>query len=136
MKIAEFLKTLLDLVDSGQFPSSDTVNPGRRAGEDGRYKWSPPLQQHLDSVKDSVAPSDETQISEPQNVRQPTNPGRRAGEDGRYKWSPPLQQHLDSVKDSVGPSDETQISQPQNVRQPNYNQQRIAPVTQQPSMPE
>jgi hypothetical protein len=89
MKIAEFLKTLLDLVDSGQFPSSDTVNPGRRAGEDGRYKWSPPLQQHLDSVKDSV-----------------------------------------------GPSDETQISQPQNVRQPNYNQQRIAPVTQQPSMPE
>ena len=73
MKIAEFLKTLIDLVDSGQFPddSSEAVNPGLRAGEDGRYKWSPPLQQHLDSVKDSVGPSDETQISEPQNVRQP-----------------------------------------------------------------
>lgn len=75
MKIAEFLKTLIDLVDSGQFPedSSEPVNPGRRAGEDGRYKWSSPLQQHLDSVKDSVGLDDETQISEPQNVRQPNH---------------------------------------------------------------
>lgn len=36
---------------------SQLVNPGKRAGEDGKYKWSPPLQQHLDAVKDSVGPS-------------------------------------------------------------------------------
>jgi hypothetical protein len=35
------------------------VNPGRRDGEDGRYKWSSPLQQHLDAVKDSLGPSNE-----------------------------------------------------------------------------
>ena len=72
MKIAEFLKTLLDLADAAQSSNkTKTVNPGRRAGTDGRYKWSPPLQQHLDAVKDSVGNSDETQLVEPQNVRQP-----------------------------------------------------------------
>jgi hypothetical protein len=73
MRAAEFLKTLIDVVNSGQFPDDEpaVVNPGRRAGEDGRYKWSPPLQQHLDSVKDSVGPSDDAQLEEPLDPQHP-----------------------------------------------------------------
>ena len=37
----------------------DVINPGKRAGEDGHYKWSPPLQQHLDTTKDAVGPSND-----------------------------------------------------------------------------
>ena len=37
------------------------VNPGKRVGDNGNYKWSPPLQQHLDASKDAVGISnDET----------------------------------------------------------------------------
>lgn len=74
MKIAEFLKALITIVDTGQLAddsADDVVNPGRRAGEDGRYKWSPPLQQHIDAVKDSVGPSDETQIYKSEQQGQP-----------------------------------------------------------------
>jgi hypothetical protein len=49
------LSTLTDHGDD----VDEIVNPGRRDGEDGRYKWSPPLQQHLDAVKDSVGPSND-----------------------------------------------------------------------------
>lgn len=38
---------------------SDVINPGVRYGEKGDAKWSPPLQQHLDTVKDSVGPTTE-----------------------------------------------------------------------------
>ena len=48
---------LSTLTDGGD--TEEIVNPGRRDGEDGRYKWSPPLQQHLDAVKDSVGPSND-----------------------------------------------------------------------------
>jgi len=80
MRAAEFLKTLIDVVNTGQFPEDEDVpvNPGRRAGEDGRYKWSPPLQQHLDSVKDSVGPSDETQLEEPEQIQNLLKPNRIA----------------------------------------------------------
>jgi hypothetical protein len=37
--------------------SPDIINPGVRYGEQGDAKWSPPLQQHLDTVKDSVGPT-------------------------------------------------------------------------------
>lgn len=71
MKIADLLKAIIDLVDTGTLDDeSDALNPGRRAGEDGRYKWSPPLQQHLDAVKDSVGPSDETELYEPNSNAQ------------------------------------------------------------------
>jgi hypothetical protein len=33
------------------------INPGLRSGQDGNYKWSPPLQQQLDVTKDAVGPS-------------------------------------------------------------------------------
>lgn len=35
----------------------EVLNPGRRAGADGDYKWSPPLQQHLDATKDAIGPT-------------------------------------------------------------------------------
>jgi hypothetical protein len=49
------LSTLTD----GDGATEKVLNPGRRDGEDGRYKWSPPLQQHLDAVKDAVGPSND-----------------------------------------------------------------------------
>ncbi len=35
------------------------INPGVRYNNNGDAKWSPPLQQHLDTVKDSVGPTTE-----------------------------------------------------------------------------
>ena len=51
----------------------DVVNPGVRYGEDGDSKWSPPLQQHLDVVKDSVGPSetDPTHIADSDEFHEP-----------------------------------------------------------------
>jgi len=40
----------------------EVVNPGVRYAPNGTAKWSPPLQQHLDTVKDSVGPSEEDPI--------------------------------------------------------------------------
>lgn len=40
----------------------NVVNPGVRYSPDGTAKWSPPLQQHLDTVKDSVGPSEDDPI--------------------------------------------------------------------------
>lgn len=74
MRAREFLKEVnLDIPDqmvSVQIPLSAItrgsdqssqdqliINPGRSAGKDGKYKWSPPLQQHLDVTKDAVGPS-------------------------------------------------------------------------------
>jgi hypothetical protein len=68
MRAKEFLNEVtLDIPDqmiTVQIPltavskSSDTpINPGKRAGDTGQYKWSPPLQQHLDTAKDAVGPS-------------------------------------------------------------------------------
>jgi len=51
----------LSAVTGGNPTDSDTVivNPGIAKGKDGRYKWSPPLQQQLDTAKDSVGPSND-----------------------------------------------------------------------------
>ena len=74
MRAREFLKEVnLDIPDqmvSVQIPLSAItrgsdqssqdqliINPGRSAGKDGKYKWSPPLQQQLDVVKAVVGPS-------------------------------------------------------------------------------
>lgn len=45
------------ITQGGNIDSDTVINPGKRAGEDGDYKWSPPLQQHLDTTKDAVGPS-------------------------------------------------------------------------------
>jgi hypothetical protein len=49
----------LSALTGGNVESDDVLNPGKRAGEDGKYKWSPPLQQHLDATKDAVGPSND-----------------------------------------------------------------------------
>lgn len=41
------------------------LNPGIRYNDDGTAKWSPPLQQHLDAVKDAVGPTDADTTIEP-----------------------------------------------------------------------
>lgn len=82
MRAREFLKELkLDIPDqmvTVQVPlstiknggidlgdQSDVNNPGRRFDSKGDSKWSPPLQQHLDAVKDSVGPSDQSVSVDP-----------------------------------------------------------------------
>jgi hypothetical protein len=37
----------------------EILNPGQRSDNEGNYKWSPPLQQQLDAVKDAVGPSND-----------------------------------------------------------------------------
>lgn len=64
--------------DEGE--GSNIKNPGRRVDSRGRYKWSPPLQQHLDAVKDSVGPSDQevdvdTPESAPEEQQHSPGPG-------------------------------------------------------------
>jgi hypothetical protein len=50
----------------------DVVNPGVRYGEEGDAKWSPPLQQHLDTVKDSVGPTqDDVTTQDPSDTYHP-----------------------------------------------------------------
>lgn len=46
--------------------SPDSIsNPGKRVGSDGTYKWSPPLQQQLDLVKDIAGTTDDdTQVGD------------------------------------------------------------------------
>lgn len=83
MRAREFLKELkLDIPDQmvsvqvplsaikGQLgtagsPEGDVDNPGKRIDSKGDVKWSPPLQQHLDAVKDSVGPSDQAVSVDP-----------------------------------------------------------------------
>jgi hypothetical protein len=51
----------LSAITSNNIETDDDtiINPGKRAGEDGKYRWSPPLQQHLDATKDAVGPSND-----------------------------------------------------------------------------
>jgi hypothetical protein len=51
----------LSAITGGETTDSDTVivNPGKRVSTNGDYKWSPPLQQHLDTTKDAVGPSND-----------------------------------------------------------------------------
>jgi hypothetical protein len=83
MRAKEFLKEFtinvpvtINIPLSDLLKSSDgerVINPGLRYGEDGDAKWSPPLQQHLDTVKDSVGPSetDPTHIHDDDSYHEP-----------------------------------------------------------------
>ncbi len=71
MRANEFITEVkLDIPDqtiSVQIPLRDIIktspsqkeNPGERIGTNGATKWSPPLQQHLDTMKDMAGPSDD-----------------------------------------------------------------------------
>jgi hypothetical protein len=51
---------LSDIISTaGVDDSKEVINPGKRPGKDGKYKWSPPLQQHLDVTKDAVGTTDD-----------------------------------------------------------------------------
>lgn len=51
------VQTMNVIVVGSQEESNKVVNPGTEYGEDGNAKWSPPLQQQLDTMKDAVGPS-------------------------------------------------------------------------------
>ena len=52
-------------IGSNTSSNREVVNPGVRYDDDGDAKWSPPLQQHLDTVKDSVGPTEDDVTIEP-----------------------------------------------------------------------
>lgn len=66
MKALEILSDLARVIgkiaddEAAAADNVGVVNPGRRADSQGSYKWSPPLQQQLDAVKDSVGVSVDT----------------------------------------------------------------------------
>ena len=74
MRAHEFLKevnlNIPDQMVSIQVPLSSVagnnkenntaiINPGKRASTNGDYKWSPPLQAHLDVTRDAVGVSND-----------------------------------------------------------------------------
>ena len=65
MRAQEFLNKIgFGLQPQTEVPSTtaepeEIVNPGQRSDERGNYKWSPPLQQQLDAVKDLIGPSND-----------------------------------------------------------------------------
>lgn len=58
----------IPLTDLSQPAATDVVNPGVRYGEDDHAKWSPPLQQHLDTMKDGVGPTLPDVVDKPVDV--------------------------------------------------------------------
>lgn len=44
------------------------VNPGVQYGSDGGAKWSPPLQQQIDTMKDAEGPTTDNKTEEPTEV--------------------------------------------------------------------
>ena len=50
---------LSDVVANNISSKEKVINPGKRPDKNGNYKWSPPLQQHLDITKDAVGVSND-----------------------------------------------------------------------------
>jgi hypothetical protein len=65
MRAQEFLNKIgFGLQSQTDVPAStaepeEIVNPGQRSDARGNYKWSPPLQQQLDAVKDLIGTSND-----------------------------------------------------------------------------
>jgi len=59
------LSAIKNQLNVGGGEDDEVVNPGKRIDSKGDIKWSPPLQQHLDAVKDSVGPSDQAVSVDP-----------------------------------------------------------------------
>jgi hypothetical protein len=75
MRAQEFLNKIgFGLQPQTEVPSTtaepeEIVNPGQRSDEQGNYKWSPPLQQQLDAVKDLIGTSnDELNVSDAESA--------------------------------------------------------------------
>ena len=74
MRIRDLLEDDINIPGSGNTiniyvnskeEAEEILNPGIRYNDDGTAKWSPPLQQHLDAVKDAVGPTDADTTVEP-----------------------------------------------------------------------
>jgi len=59
------VQTMNVIVVGNEKEANQVVNPGVEYGEDGKAKWSPPLQQQLDVMKDAVGPSADDVVDEP-----------------------------------------------------------------------
>jgi len=58
----------IPLTDPVNSTTSDVVNPGVRYGDNDKAKWSPPLQQHLDTMKDGVGPTLPDVLDKPMEI--------------------------------------------------------------------
>lgn len=80
-----------DEVTQGQ---EQKINPGRRVDSEGNYKWSPPLQQQLDTAKDAVGTSiDAVNQDEADSQVQKPQP-QSALDDGDYQYSADRQMEI------------------------------------------
>jgi len=59
------VQTMNVIVVGNEKEASQVVNPGVKYDKNGKSKWSPPLQQQLDVMKDAVGPSADDVINEP-----------------------------------------------------------------------
>jgi hypothetical protein len=57
----------INIIVGSEEETKEKVNPGIRYNNDGLAKWSPPLQQHLDVVKDAVGPTNTDTTIEPES---------------------------------------------------------------------
>jgi hypothetical protein len=51
--------------------AEEVLNPGIRYNDDGTAKWSPPLQQHLDAIKDTAGTTSDDTTIEPEQDKEP-----------------------------------------------------------------
>lgn len=59
--------TIIIPVDASNSTEKDVINPGIEYGENGRAKWSPPLQQQLSVIKGAVGTTTDDPTVEPTN---------------------------------------------------------------------
>ena len=61
----------INIIVGSEEEAKEKINPGIRYNDDGTAKWSPPLQQHLDAVKDAVGPTNSDTTVEPEPEESP-----------------------------------------------------------------
>jgi hypothetical protein len=61
----------INIIVGSEEEAEKITNPGIRYNDDGNAKWSTPLQQHLDAVKDAVGPTEDDTTMEPESEQRP-----------------------------------------------------------------
>jgi hypothetical protein len=60
----------INIIVGSEEEAKEKINPGIRYNDDGTAKWSPPLQQHLDAVKDTSGTTLSDTTIEPEDWEQ------------------------------------------------------------------
>lgn len=85
--------------------NKDVINPGIEYGEDGKAKWSPPLQQQLSVIKGAVG----TTTDDP--TIEPTNPEKDAIVAARNDTGSESNSAVDAVKTAIDDNNTDKIEE-------------------------